>query len=93
MANTIRHKRSATAGATPTAAALVPGELAINTADGKLFTEKDDSTVVEFQSKQELGQPNGYAQLDASGRVPPSQAPVVGEIQESKVRRFFFSQL
>jgi len=82
MANTIRHKRSAVAGAAPTAAALVPGELAINTADGRLFTEKDNGTVVEF------------AQIDpATGRLQQSQAPLLGEPQENKVRRFFFGQL
>jgi len=48
MANTIRHKRSTTTGATPSAGSLVTGELAINTADGKLFTKKDDGTVVEI---------------------------------------------
>ncbi len=48
MANTIRHKRSTTTGATPAAGSLVTGELAINTADGKLFTKKDDGTVVEI---------------------------------------------
>ena len=48
MANTILHKRSSTASATPSAGSLVAGELAINTADGKLFTKKDNGTVVEI---------------------------------------------
>jgi hypothetical protein len=48
MANTIRHKRSSTTGATPAAGSLVTGELAVNTADGKLFTKKDNGTVVEI---------------------------------------------
>jgi len=48
MANTIRHKRSTTTGATPSSGSLVTGELAINTADGKLFTKKDNGTVVEI---------------------------------------------
>lgn len=48
MANTILHKRSSTTGATPSAGSLTQGELAINTADGKLFTKKDDATVVEI---------------------------------------------
>lgn len=48
MANTLLHKRSSTAGATPSAGSLTVGELAINTADGKVFTKKDDSTVVEI---------------------------------------------
>lgn len=50
MVNTIRHKRSSTPSATPSAGSLVAGELAINTADGKLYTKKDDGTVVELAS-------------------------------------------
>lgn len=48
MANTILHKRSSTASATPSAGSLTAGELAINTADGKLFTKKTNGTVVEI---------------------------------------------
>ena len=47
MANTIRHKRSSTASAIPTSGSLSAGELAINTADGKLFLKKDDNSVVQ----------------------------------------------
>jgi hypothetical protein len=48
MANTLLHKRSSTASATPSAGSLTVGELAINTADGKLFTKKSNGTVVEI---------------------------------------------
>lgn len=48
MANTILHKRSSTASAVPSAGSLTAGELAINTADGKLFTKKSNGTVVEI---------------------------------------------
>ena len=48
MANTLLHKRSSTAGATPSAGSLTVGELAINTADGKVVTQKDDASVVEI---------------------------------------------
>ena len=48
MANTILHKRSSTTGATPSAGSLTEGELAVNTADGKLFTKKTNGTVVEI---------------------------------------------
>lgn len=47
MANTIRHKRNSTASTVPTSASLATGELAINTADGKLFLKKDDNTIVQ----------------------------------------------
>lgn len=48
MANTIVHKRSSSTGITPGPLQLTPGELAINTADGKVFTKKDDGSVVEI---------------------------------------------
>lgn len=50
MANTIQLKRSSTAGAVPSASSLSAGELAINTADGKVFLKKDSGTVVELGS-------------------------------------------
>ena len=43
MAQTIQLRRSATAGNVPTTSQLELGELAINTADGKLFIKKDVS--------------------------------------------------
>ncbi len=47
MANTILHKRSSTTGATPTGAQLSAGELALNTADGKVFMKNSSGTVIE----------------------------------------------
>ena len=46
MASTIKVKRSSTASAVPSS--LAEGELAANTADGKLFLGKNDSSVVEI---------------------------------------------
>jgi hypothetical protein len=48
MSNTLLHKRSSTAGAVPSSGALTVGELAINAADGKVFTKKTDNSVVEI---------------------------------------------
>lgn len=50
MADTIKLKRSATASAVPTAGQLELGELAINTADGKLYLKKGDGSVVDVGS-------------------------------------------
>lgn len=47
MANTIRHKRSSTPSAVPSSGSLVTGELAVNTADGRVFAKKEDGTVVD----------------------------------------------
>ena len=43
MAQTIKLKRSSTTGNVPTTSQLDLGELAINTADGKMFIKKDIS--------------------------------------------------
>lgn len=48
MANTIKLKRSSTASDTPSASDLEVGELAINTADAKLFTKHTDNSVKEI---------------------------------------------
>ena len=57
MAQTIKLKRSATAGNTPTTSQLALGELGINTTDGKLFLKKSVSgteSVVEVGSSDSL---------------------------------------
>ena len=48
MANTIQLKRSSTASDTPTASDLAVGELAVNTADAKLFTKHTDNSIKEI---------------------------------------------
>lgn len=48
MANTIRIKRSAVAGKIPTTSDLSAGELAVNYADGKLYTRKETGGVASI---------------------------------------------
>ncbi len=48
MANTIQLKRSSTASDTPSASDLSVGELAVNTADAKLFTKHTDNSIKEI---------------------------------------------
>ena len=48
MANTIQLKRSSTASDTPSASDLAVGELAVNTADAKLFTKHTDNSIKEI---------------------------------------------
>ena len=43
MANTVLHKRSSTASASPAVGDLSLGEIAVNTYDGKLFVKKSVS--------------------------------------------------
>jgi hypothetical protein len=47
MATKILFKRNNNANVAPTAAALVPGELALNTADGKIYLKREDGTIVD----------------------------------------------
>ena len=47
MGTVVQFKRSTSTGSKPSASDLTSGEIAINTADGKLFLEKDSGTVVE----------------------------------------------
>lgn len=43
---TIKLKRSATSGSVPTAGDLVEGEVAMNIADGKLWSKDSDNNIV-----------------------------------------------
>ena len=52
---------STTPGAAPTAANLLPGELAINIADGKLFYEDSGGSVQAFSSGVTKGQSIAFA--------------------------------
>ena len=65
MANIIRHKRSATTSTVPTSASLATGELAINTADGRLFLKKDNNTIVQVGN--EPAGSSGQVQTNSSG--------------------------
>ena len=51
MATKIRHKRSAVAGKQPIVSQLDSGELAINTADGKVYLLRDDNTVQDITKR------------------------------------------
>ena len=63
MAQTIKLKRSATAGAVPSTSSLALGEVAINTNDGKMYIKKDDGTesIVEIGASAGSGTVYQYA--------------------------------
>lgn len=54
MANPILHKSNSTAAVVPSAGSLVVRELALNTADGRLFTKTAAGAVVEFARKDSI---------------------------------------
>ena len=51
MSIAIKPKRSETATSTPSASDLEAGEIAVNSADQKIYTKKADGTVVEVANK------------------------------------------
>ena len=51
MATRIKHKRSSVAGKQPIVSQLDSGELAINTADGKVYLLRDDNTVQDITKR------------------------------------------
>jgi hypothetical protein len=65
MANTIQHKRSSTATTIPTSGQLLAGELAVNTADGKLFLKKDNNSIVQIGTVASGS--SGQVQFNSSG--------------------------
>lgn len=76
MANTIQHKRNTSAGVVPSGASLAAGEIAINTADARLFVKKADGTVVAIgRDASELS--TGTV---ASARLPAATGAALGAI-------------
>ena len=57
----IKPKRSETASSTPASGDLEVGEIAINSADQKIFTKKTDGTVVEVANAGAGGTTEGFA--------------------------------
>ena len=47
MATIVQIKRSETTGVIPTAADIAVGELAVNLADGTLYSKKTDGSIIE----------------------------------------------
>ena len=64
MATKIVTKNSSTASAVPTASDLVQGELAVNVADKRLFTEDNAGAIVELGTNPTTLNVNGTATMD-----------------------------
>lgn len=47
MATVVQLKRSETSGSIPTASDIAVGELAVNLADGALYSKKTDGSIIE----------------------------------------------
>jgi hypothetical protein len=66
MSTNIKLKRSSVAGNVPTTSQLSLGELAINTADGKIYLKKDDGT----ESIVEVNEHDKYLKAQRVGWMP-----------------------
>jgi len=75
MANKILHKRNNVSGQEPTSTQLDLGEIAINTADGKMFIKTSDGTIKDVTQQIEKGdtrvvvndQGNGVVTMEVDG--------------------------
>lgn len=76
MANTIRIKRSSVAGKIPTTTDLSAGELAVNIADGKLFTRRETGGVASIV---EIGAGGGSGGV-TTGLVTYNEATVASSL-------------
>lgn len=74
MANVIKIKSSTVPGKVPVAADLVIGELAVNTADGKLYTKHSDNTIKQISSSGSglVGATGPSGETGATGATGPS---------------------
>jgi hypothetical protein len=68
----IQLKRSTTPGAVPTAGQLDVGELAVNTADAKLYTKHNDGTVKELVLRGPTGSPGPTGPSGPTGPTGPT---------------------
>jgi len=61
----IQHYHSTTSGNVPAAEDLLVGEIAINVADGKIYTKNENNEVITLNEKQDLIVPIRYHELVA----------------------------
>ena len=80
MATKIVTKNSSTAGAAPTATDLVQGELAVNVADGRLYTEDNAAAIVELGVN-----PATEITANAGIALPDSQKATFGDAGDLEI--------
>jgi hypothetical protein len=85
MAQTIKLKRSSTAGNVPSTADLSLGEIAINTADGAVYIKKNDGSdsIVAIHDDDVLKIDTGNSRIGIGKSNPTVPLDVVGQINAS----------
>ena len=81
MAQNIKLKRSSVSGKVPTTAQLEAGEIAINTADGKLYFERDDTSIQTIVTTNALI----TGSLNINGTVTASALMTTGKVNINTV--------
>ena len=80
MATKIVTKNSSTASAVPTASDLVQGELAVNVADKKLFTEDNSGAIIELADGVKLAGIEASADVTDTANVTAAGALMDSEL-------------
>lgn len=83
MATKIKHKRSSVAGKQPLVSQLDSGELAINTADGKVYLLRDDNTVQDITKR--VFENDTSVQVDDIGDPDQAQVTVTVNNEEKMI--------
>jgi hypothetical protein len=76
-------KRNSVSGLAPTPEEMVPGELALNTNDGTIYTKKEDGTVIALASAADLPLPTSVPWTSVTGK--PALAAQVHTHQPSDI--------
>ena len=76
-------KRNSTSGLAPTPEEMVPGELALNTTDGTIYTKKEDGEVIALASAADLPLPTSVPWTSVTGK--PALASQVHTHQPSDI--------
>ena len=61
-------KRNNTSGLAPIPEEMVPGELAVNTTDGTIYTKKEDGTIIAVASASDLPLPTSIPWTSVTGK-------------------------
>lgn len=80
MSSTVKLKRSAVAGRTPTTSQLELGELALNTNDGKIYFKKDVSSVESIVTLEQITEDN--LGIDSSSLSNSSSSTLAGVLAD-----------
>lgn len=93
MATVVQLKRSETTGSIPTANDIAVGELAVNLADGTLYSKRTDGAVIEIAGnlpdEYYLSTNQDYGTLDSVGETSLDLGSLGGDAQQVNLGEVF----